>query len=157
MRAEGWRRRGLPGLIALGLTAGPPAVAQSPLPRVPPLPPTIPQQGRQGPEAPPVATPAPFDAPLDRLAEIMGTLAFMRDLCGEGDGEAWRGRMQALIDSEGRTGPRAERLAGSFNRGFTGYRLTYRTCTPAAQAAIDRALDEGARIAKDLSVRFVGE
>ena len=52
---------------------------------------------------------------------------------------------------------RVEQLAGSFNRGFKGYQLTYRTCTPAARAVIDRSLDEGARIAKDMSVRFVGD
>lgn len=133
------------------------AVAQTPLPRVAPLPPTILEQPRRPPDTPPTPTSAPFDAPLDHLAELMGTLAFMRDLCGDGDGAAWRDKLQALIDAEGRTGARVERLAGSFNRGFQSYQLTYRTCTPAAQLVIERSLDEGSRIAKDLSVRFVGE
>ncbi len=141
----------LAGCVATWSTA---ALAQAALPRVPPLPPTIPQQSPAPQPSPPAPTVAPFDAPLDRLAEILGTLSYMRDLCGEGDGTAWRDKMQALIDSEGRTSPRVARLAGSFNRGFKGYQLTYRTCTASAQAVIGRSLDEGARIAKDLSVQF---
>ena len=34
------------------------------------------------------------------------------------------------------------------------YQLTYRTCTPAARAVIDRSLDQGARLARELSIRF---
>lgn len=144
------------GLLAAVLTLAT-AAAETALPRRPPLPPTIPQQPRPAADPKTAPTTAPFDAPLSRLAEIMGTLAYMRDLCGVGDGAAWRDKVQALIASEGRAGPRVERLAGSFNRGFQGYQLSYRTCTPAAQAVIDRSLDEGARIAKDMSVRFVGD
>lgn len=146
-------------LLALALAgcAAPGAAQQPALPREPPLPPTLPQGERAAPAAPPPPTAAPFEAPLERLAELMGTLAFLRDLCGQGDGAAWHDKMQALIDAEGRTGTRVERLAGSFNRGFKGYQLAYRTCTPAAQAVIGRSLDEGARIASDLSVRFGDE
>lgn len=150
-------RRRVAGAVAACLALATGAVAQTPLPRVPPLPPAVPEQERRAPETPPLPTSAPFDAPLDRLAELMGTLAFMRDLCGDGDGPAWRDKLQALIDAEGRTGARVERLAGSFNRGFQSYQLVYRTCTPAAQVVIDRALDEGSRIAKELSVRFADD
>ena len=58
------------------------------------------------PVAPPFATePAlpPYQDRLERLAELMGTLAFMRDLCGDHDGAAWRGRMEALLSAEGTT------------------------------------------------------
>ena len=109
---------------------------------------------------PPVAPRAPEAAPpayqdrLDRLAELMGTLAFLRDLCAQGDGNAWRARMEALLAAEGTTQTRRERLAGSFNRGYAGYQLSYRTCTPAAETAIARALREGQKVANDVATRF---
>lgn len=109
------------------------------------------------PVAPPfMADPAPppYQARLDRLAELMGTLAFMRDLCGDRDGPAWRTRMEALLAAEGATPGRRDRLAGSFNRGYAGYALTYRACTPAAETVIERSLGEGARIAAEVATQF---
>ena len=43
--------------------------------------------------------------------------------------------MKALIESEGVTPARRDRLAGAYNRGYRGYALTYRVCTPAAHEA----------------------
>lgn len=43
---------------------------------------------------------APFDAELQRLAEILGTLHYLRGICGGSDGAKWRSEMQALIDAE---------------------------------------------------------
>ncbi len=109
------------------------------------------------PVAPPFAAdpaPPPYQDRLDHLAELMGTLAFMRNLCGDGDGAAWHARMEALLDAEGATPARRDRLAGSFNRGYTGYAVSYRACTPAAEAVIERALGEGAKIAADMTVQF---
>ena len=42
----------------------------------------------------------------------------------------------------------------SFNRGYRGFEQTYRTCTPAADLVIRRYLDEGARIARELTARY---
>ncbi|UDL94948.1 TIGR02301 family protein [Lichenihabitans sp. PAMC28606] len=120
----------------------------------PPLPPPAPQRGVV-PREP--AGPPPYEAQLDRLAELMGTLAFMQTLCGQGDGATWHDKMESLLDAESKTGLRKERLAGSYNRGYRGYQVTYRTCTPAAQAVVDRSLQEGERLARDLSIRFGGE
>lgn len=109
------------------------------------------------PVAPPFASePAlpPYQDRLDHLAELMGTLAFMRNLCGDGDGAAWRTRMGSLLSAEGTTTARRERLAGRFNRGYAGYALTYRACTPAAESVIAHALGEGAKIAADMSAQF---
>lgn len=112
-----------------------------------PLPPAVPRT----PEAPP---PPPYQGKIDRLAELMGTLAYLRDLCGDGDGPSWRGRMEALMSVEGGTAPARERLAGHFNRGFDGYQLTYRACTPAAETVIARALAEGTRLSDALTTQF---
>lgn len=105
---------------------------------------------------PPPEPPPPYEPKLLRLGEILGTLTYLRDLCGAGDGAEWRQRMSALIDAEGSTQQRKERLAGAFNRGFRGYQLTYHACTAAAQTIIERLLDEGDRITRDVASRYAG-
>ena len=97
---------------------------------------------------------APFDADLQRFAEILGALHYLRGICGANDGPKWRNEMQALADAETPTGPRRARLIGGFNRGYQGFQQTYRTCTPAAGVAIRRFLDEGSKISRDLTARY---
>jgi uncharacterized protein (TIGR02301 family) len=97
---------------------------------------------------------APYEADMVRLAEILGALHYLRAICGANEGQTWRNEMQALIDAEASGGDRRERLIGSFNRGYRGFQQTYRTCTPAANIAIRRYLDEGAKIARDITARY---
>ena len=97
---------------------------------------------------------APFDASLQRLAEILGALHYLRGICGANEGQKWRNEAQALIDAEAPSGDRRARLIASFNRGYRGFQQTYRTCTPAADFAIKRYLEEGAKIARDITARY---
>ena len=62
--------------------------------------------------------------------------------------------MTALMDAETPSGDRRARMIASFNRGYNGFRQTYRTCTPAASLAIQRYLDEGSKISRDLTARY---
>ena len=98
--------------------------------------------------------PAPFDGDLQRLAEILGTLHYLRGICGNNEGGKWRDEMQALIDAETPTGDRRARMIAGFNRGYNGFQQTYRTCTPAALVAIRRYIDEGTKISRDLTARY---
>jgi uncharacterized protein (TIGR02301 family) len=100
------------------------------------------------------ATAAPFDGDLQRLSEILGTLHYLRGICGANEGPKWRNEMQALINAETPTGERRARMIAGFNRGYNGFQQTYRTCTPAANIAIRRYIDEGARISRDLTARY---
>jgi uncharacterized protein (TIGR02301 family) len=110
----------------------------------------------------PAQTPAPLDAPppyepqLLRLSEIIGALTYLRDLCGEGDSDAFRAKFASLVETEGNTEARKEALAGAFNRGFRDYELTYRACTPTARDIVGRFLDEASRIARDVANRYAG-
>ncbi|RJF77776.1 TIGR02301 family protein [Rhodopseudomonas palustris] len=97
---------------------------------------------------------APFDADLQRFAEILGTLHYLRGICGSNEGAKWRNEMQALIDAETPAGERRTRLIAGFNRGYNGFQQTYRTCTPAAKVAIRRYLEEGSKISRDLTARY---
>jgi uncharacterized protein (TIGR02301 family) len=97
---------------------------------------------------------APFDGDLQRLAEILGTLHYLRGICGSNEGAKWRNEMQALIDAETPSGERRARMIAGFNRGYNGFQQTYRTCTPAAAVAIRRYIEEGSRISKDLTARY---
>ncbi len=97
---------------------------------------------------------APYEAELQRLSEILGALHYLRDICGAKEGAIWRNEMQALIDAEAPSGERRNRLMASFNRGYSGFQQTYRTCTPAADFAIRRYLEEGARLSRDITARY---
>ena len=97
---------------------------------------------------------APFDNDLQRLAEILGTLHYLRGICGSNEGSKWRNQMQALIDAETPSGDRRARMIAGFNRGYNGFQQTYRTCTPAAGVQIRRYIEEGSRISRDLTARY---
>ncbi|MEJ2377197.1 MAG: TIGR02301 family protein [Pseudolabrys sp.] len=99
-------------------------------------------------------TPAPFDHDLQRLAEILGALHYLRGICGAHEGQKWRNEMQALVDAEAPEGERRKKLIASFNHGYRGFQQTYRTCTPAADLAIRRYLLEGAKIAREITARY---
>lgn len=104
----------------------------------------------------PEGPPPPYEPQLMRLSEIMGSLAYLRDLCGLRDGETWRLRMNALLDAEATGEGRRERLAGAYNRGYRGFEVSYRTCTPNARLVIERYVDEGGKITRDISSRYSG-
>jgi uncharacterized protein (TIGR02301 family) len=97
---------------------------------------------------------APYDADLQRLAEILGALQYLRTLCNAKDGQKWRDQMQQLLDAEAPNGDRRRRIVAGYNRGYRGFQQTYRTCTPAADLVIRRYLQEGARISRDITARY---
>jgi uncharacterized protein (TIGR02301 family) len=105
-------------------------------------------------QPPPQNTPAPYDRDLQRLAEILGSLHFLRGICGSNEGQKWRNEAQTLIDTEAPTGERHDQMIASFNRGYRAFQQSYRTCTPAADFAIRRYLAEGAKIAREITARY---
>ena len=98
--------------------------------------------------------PAPYDRDLQRLSEILGALHFLRGVCNSGEGEKWRSEAKALIDAEAPSGNRREQMVASFNRGYSGFEETYRICTPAADIVIRRYMEEGAKIARDITSHY---
>lgn len=98
----------------------------------------------------------PYEADLLRLSEMMGALAFLRDLCQDGDGAGFRARIAALIEADPRSQEEKDQIAGAFNRGFDGYRLTYRACTANARATIADYLTQSQKLARDVAGRYGG-
>jgi uncharacterized protein (TIGR02301 family) len=91
---------------------------------------------------------------LSRLAEILGALHYLRTVCNGREGNRWRSEMQQLIEAEGASAERKARMTASFNRGYNGYQQTYRVCTPAAEVAVRRYLDEGSKLAREVGARY---
>jgi uncharacterized protein (TIGR02301 family) len=97
---------------------------------------------------------AAFDNSLTRLSEILGSLHYLRTVCGANEGQKWRNEMAALVDAEAPAGERRARMTAAFNRGYRDFQQNYRSCTPSADLVIRRYLDEGSKIARDLTARY---
>lgn len=140
-------------VVALLLLASPASAQRKP----PAAPKEAPKEAPKPPETPPpAAAPAAYERELMRLAEVLGSLAFLRDLCRAPDAAEWPRRMQALLEAEGAAQERRERLAGRYNLGYKAFALTYRVCTPAADLAVARYLEEGERLSRDIASRYGG-
>ena len=101
----------------------------------------------------PAAAEAPYEAGLLRIAEVMGSLHFLRNLCGE-EGDQWRGQMEKLLRAENPPPQRRAQFIASFNRGYRSFESTYTKCTASATEAISRYTVEGENLARDLAARY---
>jgi uncharacterized protein (TIGR02301 family) len=99
------------------------------------------------------AVEAPFEPGLIRLAEVLGSLHFLRNLCGE-KGDQWRVEMEKLLESENPDPERRARFIASFNRGYRSFSGTYTRCTPSATEAIARYMKEGETLSRDIASRY---
>ena len=121
----------------------------------------VPQLSAQETAPPPAAAapaqedkPAPYDQQLSRLAEILGSLQYLRTLCGQ-TSDDWRTVMQDLLKADTASEPnRRERLTAAFNRGYRSFAAIHTTCTDAARTAEERHRNEGATLAGEIAARF---
>lgn len=127
--------------------------------------PTMAQGGAQGGKTAPPPPPAeaaapqvvivPYDDKLARLAEILGSVHYLRTLCKAPGADEWRTDMQQLLDSETNgEQQRKEKLTAAFNRGYRAFASVYTDCTPAAIVAEERYRNEGATLATEITSRF---
>jgi uncharacterized protein (TIGR02301 family) len=99
------------------------------------------------------ASDAPYEQQLMRLAEVLGSLHFLRPLCGE-DGSEWRGQMEALLESEDPEPARRARFVARFNYGYSSFEANYTACTASALEAIRRYMREGETLTRDVVMRY---
>ena len=88
-----------------------------------------------------------------RLAEVLGSLHYLRNLCGE-TGNVWRGEMEQLLASENPPPERKARFVASFNRGYRSFDGVYVACTASATEAISRYMKEGEALSRDIATRY---
>lgn len=99
--------------------------------------------------------PAPYDARLLRLAEILGSVHYLRTLCKDPAADSWRQSMQDLLDKEAKGEvERRARMTAAFNRGYRTFASVYTACTPPAVVADERYRAEGATLASEITARF---
>ena len=126
-----------------------------------PLPPAfgpqhaVAQENDEAETAAPKLPPPPYEARLLRLAEILGSIQYLRNLCNSEGEPGWRETMQALLDSEtvGEPDRRAQLTAG-YNRGFRAFASVYTTCTASALVAEERYRHEGATLIAEIVARY---
>ncbi|TDK37152.1 TIGR02301 family protein [Rhizobium deserti] len=138
-------------LCLLVLLAASPGAAQSSKQTAPKQPAPAAQPA---PPPPAEEKPAPYDGQLIRLAEVLGSISYLRALCGAPQ-EDWRAGMGKLLDSDTANEPkRRERLTAAFNRGYRSFAAVHTACTNAALTAAERYRNEGATLAAEITSRF---
>lgn len=96
---------------------------------------------------------APYDSRLQRLSEILGSIHYLRNLCGETSNQ-WRDQMEGLLAVEKPAPNRRARLIAQFNKGYRSFNSVYATCTPQAMTAVDRYMIEGKALAGEINSRY---
>jgi uncharacterized protein (TIGR02301 family) len=103
---------------------------------------------------PALAIDPPYQAEMERLSEVMGSLYFLQPLCKPEAGADWRAEMADLITLDQPDDDRKQRLAGAFNSGYEAYARLYRACTVSADEALTRLLVEAEKTARDIHTRY---
>jgi uncharacterized protein (TIGR02301 family) len=106
-----------------------------------------------GPAPAQVSATVPYDDKLLRLAEVLGSIHYLRNLCGEVSNQ-WRDQMEGILTAENPEPQRRARLIASFNRGYRTFDSVYVTCTEQALAAVDRYMAEGRTLAREITNRY---
>lgn len=98
--------------------------------------------------------PAPYDSQMMRLAEVLGSVTYLRSLCGA-TSDDWRGSMQKLLDSDTASEPkRRERLTAAYNRGYRSFAAVHTSCNEPARMAEELYRAEGATLAAEIASRY---
>lgn len=105
-------------------------------------------------QPPAIELPPAYEEPMLRLAEILGSLHYLRELCGAEEGQTWRQEMEKMLQAEQPAEARSQKLIARFNRGYRSFREIYRECTPSAAEAANRYLRQGVRIASEIPSRY---
>jgi uncharacterized protein (TIGR02301 family) len=155
-------RRFLPLALLVALMSASPAQAQdffrflfggSRGPTIEP-PRTAPAVAKPAPPKEVEEVPPPYEGEMSRIAEILGALHYLRPLCGAPDQNRWRDEMQELINAEQPPASRRDRMIAQFNRSYNSYEQTYRSCTPSADLAIKRFIDEGSKLSREIATKY---
>lgn len=93
---------------------------------------------------------APYDEKLARLAEVLGSIHYLSNLCTE-PSNRWRDEMEQLLSAERPDPVRRARLIAAFNKGYRSFDSVYARCTDQARIAADGYVAEGRTLALELA------
>lgn len=99
------------------------------------------------------AVDAPYQQRLYRLSEVLGSLHYLRNLCGE-NGNLWREQMEALVAAEDPAPEQRARLIAAFNRGYRSNSEIHMNCTKAVASAIERYMKEGETLTLETAATY---
>ncbi len=106
-------------------------------------------------DAPEPPKPVPYDSELAKLAEKLGALHFLRNLCSATPEDQWRALMDELLQTETADEPeRRARLTAAFNRGYRSFAAVHNTCTVETREIAEKYRVEGATLAAEIAARF---
>ena len=97
--------------------------------------------------------PVSYDPELARLATILGSLHYLRNLCGETSNQ-WRDEMETIILSDKMESLRKKRAIAAFNQGYQSFSTSYTQCNPRAVEAIGKFQSEGAVLTGAILTRY---
>ena len=97
--------------------------------------------------------PVSYDPELARLATILGSLHYLRNLCGEA-GNQWREEMETIILTDKMEGLRKKKAIAAFNDGYQAFSNSYTLCNLRAVEAIQKFQSEGAVLTAAILTRY---
>ncbi|WP_273759551.1 TIGR02301 family protein [Bartonella sp. ML70XJBT.G] len=95
----------------------------------------------------------PYETKLLRLAEILGALHSLQNLCGTPTNQ-WYNYMNALIEAEQPIPQRRSYFYAAFNEAYRAFSESYHHCTPSAIEANQRYIKEGRSLSENLLMYY---
>ncbi|WP_455481124.1 TIGR02301 family protein [Bartonella sp. B12(2025)] len=95
----------------------------------------------------------PYEIKLLRLAEILGSLHYLQNLCSTPTNQ-WYDYMTALIEAEQPIPQRRAHFYEAFNEAYRAFSENYHHCTQSAIEANQRYIKEGRALSESLLIQY---
>lgn len=97
----------------------------------------------------------PYEDRLHRVAELVGSLHYITNLCGTAKNDQFRMKMQEFIEAETLNEPlRRKLLISKYNKGYRTFASVYTSCTDAAKLVETNYRTEGKALIEELLSRY---
>jgi uncharacterized protein (TIGR02301 family) len=93
----------------------------------------------------------PMENGLERLAEILGSVHHLREVCGANEGALWRNKMIDMMNVAALDAEHRQRMISHFNEGYYQAQTAFPGCSGRAAARANALFDEAHRLAARLA------
>lgn len=90
-------------------------------------------------------------AGLVRLAEILGSVHHLREVCGADEGALWRNKMIDMMNVASLDAEARQRMISHFNEAYYRAQSMFPECSGSAAAQSNALFDEGRKLAASLA------